>query len=140
DKETKIGNVYFKDFGILEFEKYMSLRIGESAKKTWFFRVDFRSGIKTARYLFFFGSASYDMKNETDVTLHIAREEPSGSFRYEKLSNISQQNVPATIEIGYKPKDEKFVAKARTGARRADKIESIGNNFFEDVIAKHFRA
>lgn len=140
DESATVGRVYFKDFGNLEFEKYLSLRIGESAKKTWFFRVDFRSGSSAVRYLFFFGSPSYDLRNETDVTLHLAREEPSGSFRYEKLVSLSQPNVPTTVEIGYKPKDEKFLAKSRMGRHRVEKIEEIGRLFFEDVIEKHFQS
>jgi len=139
DEGASVGHVYFKDFGNLEFEKYLSLRGGDSAKKTWFFRVDFRSGDRAVRYLFFFGSPSYSLRAETDVTLHVAREEPAGSFRYERLDSIPLPNVPAMVEIGYKPKEEKFVAKTRNGARRTDKIEKIGGSFFEDVVSKHFQ-
>jgi len=42
------------------------------------------------------------------------------------------------MEIGYKPKDEKFLTKSRAGALRIDKIEKIGGMFFEDVVSKHF--
>ena len=54
DRAFTFGNVYFKDFGNLEFEKYSALRGGESAKRTWFLRIDFRSAKTSARYLFFF--------------------------------------------------------------------------------------
>ncbi len=53
--QASIGRnrVYFRDYEPLEFDKYMSLRERESTKHTWFFRVDFRRGARTARYLFF---------------------------------------------------------------------------------------
>ncbi len=138
DEGDETGRVYFKDFGTLEFEKYLSLRGGGSAKRTWFFRIDFRSGDKAVRYLFFFGAPSYDLRSEVDVTVHLAREEPVGSFRYERLTAMSQPNVPATVEIGYKAKDEKFVAKAQSGRKKKDKIETIGKALLEDIVEKHF--
>ena len=56
-----LGEIYFVDLGTLEFEKYLSLKNRGSAKKTWFFRLDFRSGPHAARYLFFFGSPSLSL-------------------------------------------------------------------------------
>lgn len=50
--EAVLGRVWFKDFGTLELEKYASLRGRQSAKRTWFFRLDLRSGDTAARYLF----------------------------------------------------------------------------------------
>ena len=55
--EYGYGGVYLKDFGNWEFEKYSALRRGQSAKRTWFFRIDFTRGETTVRYLFFFGHA-----------------------------------------------------------------------------------
>ena len=99
-------------FGNLEFEKYSALRNGHSAKKTWSFRLDFRRGETTARYLFFFGQASYAMRGSCSVTLHVAREEPANSFNYERLDNISSQNIPDVAEIGYDIHKERFVVRA----------------------------
>jgi Fic family protein len=36
DESSSFGNVYFKDFGMLELEKYLALKSGDSAKRTWF--------------------------------------------------------------------------------------------------------
>jgi Fic family protein len=135
-----LGRVYFKDFGTLEFEKYLSLRDGQSTKKTWFFRVDFRSESKAARYLFFFGSPSYVLQSECDVTLHIAREEPAGSFNYERLSTLSMPNVPHIFEIGYRPKEEVFVTGIVGGKASKGKIENITQNLFEEIVQKHFQS
>jgi Fic family protein len=137
-ESTTLGRVYFRDFGALEFEKYLALRSGESAKKTWFIRLDFRLGDRTARYIFFFGYASPELRPECDVTLHVAREEPAGSFFYETLTNITSPNVPSLVEIGYKPGAERFVARYRSGGIRTGRIEEIGRNFFEEVVKLHF--
>lgn len=55
--QSSLYQVYFTDFGHLDFEKFVALKQGQSAKRTWFFRVDFRVGQRAARYLFFFGLA-----------------------------------------------------------------------------------
>jgi Fic family protein len=137
NQSSSVGHVYFKDFGTLEFEKYLSLRQGESVKKTWFFRIDFRQGDLAARYMFFFGFPGQQLKPHTDVTLHVSREEPSGSWHYERLDYITAPNVPDLREFGYVPKEEQFVAR-EVGRTARGKIEPIGKRFFDEVIAKHF--
>ena len=104
DKSAMLADVWFKDFGYLELEKYLALKSNSSAKKTWFFQVDFRSGERVARYLFFFGFPSYVLRNQTEVSLHVAREEPPGSFYYERLENVSAPNTPTLGEVGYNSK------------------------------------
>lgn len=138
DGSAAIGNIYFKDFGVLEYEKYLSLRAGGSAKKTWFFRIDFRSENRSARYLFFFGSPSYSLRRECDVTLHLSREEPAGSFHYERLDKISSPNVPDIHELGYKPESERFVVRGAGRRPRQEKLEALGRRFFDEVVSKHF--
>ena len=140
DEAITYGSVYFKDFGNLEFEKYSALRRGESAKHTWFLRIDFRRADTTARYLFFFGHASYKMRDRCDVTLHIAREEPTNSYHYEKLEHVSAANVPDLVEIGYEMPKERFVERMRNGRSRYNRVEDFGKRFFEEVVAKHFSA
>lgn len=136
---AQFGKGYFKDFGSLEKEKYLSLRLGESAKKTWFFRIDFKSGERVARYLFFFGFPSYQMKPETEVTLHVAREDPPNSFTYERLTNLTGTDIPSLVEIGYKASEERFVALEKNGQLHSGRIEEIGRKFFEQVIQIHFQ-
>lgn len=138
DGSAAIGSVYFKEFGDLEFEKYLSLKTGGQARRTWFFRIDFRSEERTARYLFFFGSASYPMRGQCDVTLHVSREEPPGSFNYEKLDHIKAPNVPDIHELGYKADIERFVARGKSARPKQEKLEALGRRFFDEVVAKHF--
>jgi len=135
---ANMGGIYFKDFASLEFEKYLSLKNQGSAKKTWFFRLDFRSGDGAARYLFFFGSPSQAMRRSADVTLHISREFPPGSFYYERLDAITAPNVPHVFEIGYKAEDETFIVRGPNNATRAEKIDALCRRFVQEVVEKHF--
>ena len=128
--------LYFKPFDLLEFEKYQSLRNGVPAKRTWFFRIDMRSERESARYLFFFGGPSYKLKSESEVTLHIAREEEP--YYYERLEAISSPNVPSICEIGYSASSEQFVAHYKGGSITKGKIETLGRVFVDDVGRLHF--
>ncbi len=135
---AQMGDFFLKDFGNLEFERYAALRHGESAKRTWFLRVDFRRGETSARYLFFFGHTSQKLKGRCDVTLHVAREEPASSFHYESIEYLQAENLPGLIEVGYEMKKERFVVRLRDGRSRVSGVEELIRRFFEDVIAKHF--
>ena len=132
------GNVYFRDFGSLEFEKYSALRLRKSAKRTWLLRIDFPRGDTTARYLFFFGHGSDAMRSRCDVTLHVAREDPPNSFHYERVEHVQSTNVPGLAEVGYEMSKERFVIRMRNGRPRASRVEEFNRLFFEDVVAKHF--
>ena len=134
------GDVYFKDFGNLEFEKYSALKLGESAKRAWFFRIDFRSGGKTARYLMFFGYAHSKLHGQCDVTLHVAREDPPNFYHYERLDTITAPNVPDLVEIGYLMSEERFMVRSRSNNIGSGRVEEFGRRFFEDVVSKHFSA
>lgn len=136
DESSTFARVYFKDFGTLEFEKYASLRQGQSAKRTWFFRIDFRSGEIAARYLFFFGAPSPTLRRECDVTAHVSREE--GSYHYVRLDHLTAPNVPDLREIGYLPAEERFVAHYGAGTLKRDRVEAIGKQFIEQVVSMHF--
>jgi Fic family protein len=136
--DSPLAPVWFKDFGQLELEKYLALKGNDSAKRTWFFRIDFKSGRKSARYLFFFGSPSYSLRGRTDVSLHIAREEPTGSFEYERLDVLAAPNVPDLTEIGYEASHEVFLARKKSGHVSASKVEKICRDFFDNVVQRHF--
>ena len=129
---------YFRDFGVIEFEKFVSLSSGGSAKKTWFFRLDVRTEAKSARYLFFFARPSHEMNSfNTEVSIRISREEPEGSFHYEPLDHIDRDNVPTIREIAYSIQDETY--KYRKDRLVFDtKVESLAKDFFEEVRSSHF--
>ncbi len=139
--EVRFARMYFKDFGMLDSEKYLVLRQGESAKRTWFFRVDFRAEEKAARYLFWFARPSGTLREQgCEVTAHISREEPIGSYFYERLPGLTAPNVPDLFEIGYRPDSERFVGLYRGNKLKKDRIESIGRRFLEEVVRLHFQS
>lgn len=140
NNEEIIGSVRFRDFGTLEFQKYLALSGGGSAKRTWFMRIDFIRSTKTARYLFFFGRASSHVVDRCNVTLHLAREEPPKSFNYERLDGLQLGNVPDFLEVGYELHQEQFIVLRRSGmVSDIPRVEEFGRSFFSDIIQKHFR-
>ncbi len=131
-----LAQIYIRHYGMLEFEKYIALRQRQSAKRTWFFRIDFVRGDTTVRYLHFFGFANRPMSDYAAVSLHLSREE--GPYYYERLDNIARTNVPGLREIAYSPMSETFIARKLDDCSEL-KIEQIAKGFFEEVVAKHFR-
>lgn len=135
------GRLYFVDFEMPELEKYKSLRERRSAKRTWFFRIDFRRLETRFRYLFFFESAGWEMKNAgCYVTLYIAREMPPNSRHYERLEDLDATTVPDLIEVGYHAATERFMFRPHKGEIESDMIENIGKRFFQQVIERNFTA
>lgn len=133
--ETGIyGNVKLKDFGSLEFEKYVSLRNGISAKRSWFSRIDFERGRTTSRYLFFFGHPSREMSGRCNVTIHVARETPINSLRHERLENINEPHIPSLCEIGYEIQKEQFAVRYKNRLPQNTSLETWGRRFFEEVM------
>jgi hypothetical protein len=130
--------VYLKEFGQLEFEKYASLRRGDSAKRTWFFRLDFRSGVKAARFLFFFGSSSYSMRQYRgpDVSLFVAYE--SAPFSFQRIEESSRQDLPELVEIAYDAASEQFICRYRSGNIRGEKVEHLGKIFIDQISQRQF--
>ncbi|MDX2162504.1 MAG: Fic family protein [bacterium] len=141
-QEQMSVRVKLKDFGSLELEKYQSLREAQSAKLTWYFRVDVadeRSKANVKRYMFFWGYASTPMSNvvgKKAVTLHIAAE--TDPFHYVKLrdTKFPASNVPAIVEIGYMPAEETFVYMDRSLGFHKVRAEEIAKEFVEQAITK----
>ena len=80
------------------------------------------------------------MLKNCQVTLHAAREEPSGSFNYERLEHIKSDNVPELAEIGYNMSRERFVVRGRNNRPRMAGVEELTKRFFEDIVRMHFGA
>lgn len=73
-----------------------------------------------------------------DVTLHLSREEPAGSFHYEFLDQIAAPNVPNLVEIGYNPEAEAFVVRGVDSRVREEKVDSLCRLFIQEVVEKNF--
>lgn len=135
-----MSKIHFKDFGSLELEKYLSLKAQGSAKRTWFFGLEIRSGAQAAKYLFFFGSRSHNLRSERDaeVTLHIAREDPPGSFQYTRCDSSPSSKDPDIVEIAYSPSKEAILARRRGGSAREQKVDSIVREFVQQIVERNF--
>ena len=132
-----VGSVFlqFKDYGTLSFEKYLSLRGGRTAKKTWFFGVEFRQGDRRARYLFFFGYSDYRLKPRAPVVLILAKDTDYGG--YVQLRNINQSNKPDMVQVGFDMKEQTFVALTISGVQEG-KVEDFARKFFDQAVQRDF--
>ena len=126
--------VYFKEFGHLDLNKYLALHKGQSAKRTWFFRVDLVRGSQSARYLFFFGYGSIQTRSKTPVVLYIAREDPPGSFYYQRLRDADAPMISSFTEIGYDINSERFVRIDHYDRMNEANVEQIARQFVDDVV------
>ena len=133
----KVGSVRlnFKDYGRLSSEKYLSLRDGRSAKRTWFFGIEFRQGGKRARYLFFFGYSDHQLKPRAPVVLILAKDTDYGG--YVQLRNITQSNKPDMVQVGFDMKEQTFVALMIKDVQEG-KVEDFAKKFFEQVVQRDF--
>jgi hypothetical protein len=140
EQAGSFARIYFEDFGGLEFEKYLTLRDGRMTKRTWSFRVDFKSAQKAARYLYFFGFPSYAMSESLQagdrVTLHVATE--ISPFLYERLDNLQREDLPDIREVAYSAGEEQFVVRTAKGVIQKQRVEEIVRLFFEQVIQRNF--
>lgn len=136
NEQLSVGSVslHFRDFGTLDFHKYLSLRDGGSAKRTWDFGLEFRRGQRRARYLFFYGYADYRLRRRTRVILIIAKDI---DFSYEKLQDITQSNKPDIYQVGFDIKEQTFVALTVSGVQEA-KVEDLARRFFQQVVERDF--
>lgn len=133
---SKVGTIHLREFGMLEFEKYVALRQRQSAKGTWFFRLDFVREDRAARYLHTFRWAHPDLSDHAKVSVRLGREVKP--FQYDWLGNIASTNVPSLREVAYSPAKEAWVSKHASGPVRQGKIEDVARGFLEEVMGCHF--
>lgn len=139
DDDKLVQGVEFKAFGALTFEQYQSIRLVQSAKKTWFMRLAFYHQNKpiSVHYVFFFTGASPLMAahlGANQVSLHVATE-VYPSF-YEKLKDLPADLVPDILEISYLPSAESFVYLDRDGAIHQVRAEELGKEFIRQGFQK----
>ena len=135
---TTVGSVHlqFKDFGTLSFEKYVSLRDGGSAKKTWFFGIRFKADGKDVKYLFFFGYSDYRLRQRARVILILAKDI---DHSYVPLKDITQSNKPDIFQVGFDIASQTFVALTISGVQER-KVENFAREFFTQVVQHDFGA
>jgi Fic family protein len=134
---ANIVTVQFTGYDVIDFEKYLNAQQGVIIKRSWFFRLDFVSGQKHTRYMFFFGLPSAPIRYEkaSGVSVFISREE--SPFFYEKLDQIRESQVPNLREIAYSSESESFICRYGTNKVEAKKVEAFGREFIEEAIRIH---
>ena len=130
------GDVRFKckDFGSLEFEKYRQLSNSKSAKRTWFFGLEFNKGYKQVRYMFFFGYADDRLNERTPVTLIIGKHI---DYYYERLEDVSQPNIPDIHQVGFDMKKQTFLTLTPHAVQER-KAQEIAQDFIGQVVKRDF--
>ena len=135
-RETQSVNLKFKPFGTLSDEKYLALREKRSAKKTWFFGIEFNSEHRRARYLFFFGYPEYVLNPHTSVILILAKDVDL-NYHYVTMREVSQPNRLDIYQVGFDMKEQKFVASTAGGVWEG-RVEDLAYQFFNQVIERDF--
>ena len=137
--------VFFKEFDAIDSDKYLQIKRTGRAKRTWFFRVDFRYDSRSARYLFWFVRTHRvirdSVRSVSPVSLLVSREDPSGSFFYTTLDDIRQsgrEDLPDLRELTYDPSSESFVSRYEGGTVRSDQISGLVKSFVGEVIQRNF--
>lgn len=133
-----------KDFGSLEFEKYEGFRNKQSAKRSWFFRLDFLHENKARRCLFFFGYAGHQLGsllNGRGVTIHISQERPEvEQFYYDRLDSNKDKTAPDLCDIGFNLESMQFVARTRNGcAVKVSSVEKVVQEFFSQIVDRQMK-
>lgn len=138
NEKLSVGSVslYFRDFGALDFQKYLSLRDGGSAKRTWDFGIVFQRRDRRVRYLFFYGNADYSIRHRARVVLLVAKA-IGYEYEYVLLQDITQTNTPDIYQVGFDMDTQSFVALTVSGPREA-KAEAFARQFFEQVVERDF--
>ena len=139
NQTTTVRSVYvrFKDFGTLSSEKYLALRDKGTAKRTWFFGIEFNSEIKRARYLFFFGYPDQVIDQHASVILILAKD-PELNYVYAPVEELTQSNTPDIFQVGFNLKEQKFVASIIGGRSWEGKVEDLAWKFFDQVMQRDF--
>ena len=126
----------FKDFGVLSSEKYLALREKSTAKRTWFFGIEFNSEKRRARYLFWFGYPDYRINQHSTVILILSKDLDL-NYNYLSMNEITQPNRLDIFQVGFDMKRQEFVAST-AGGMWTGTVEEFAYKFFEQVVERDF--
>jgi len=135
NEKMPFDTVRFKEFGALDFDKYQRLRNERSAKKTWFFGLEFHGDNRRARYVFFFGYADHQLRQRSPVVLFVAKD-IDYTYNYVRLKEITQPNIPDIQQIGFDIKEQDFILAKISGVAQKSKAEDLARQFFDQVIKR----
>ncbi|MXZ87427.1 MAG: Fic family protein [Gemmatimonadetes bacterium] len=140
------SQVYFKDFDLITQDRYLQIKRTGTAKRTWFFRVDFRHGSRSARYLFWFVRTRQHVRSQVStiapVSVIISREDPSDSFFYSTLDELRQagrEDVPDLRAITFDPASESYYSMYAGDQTRSEQVSSLVRSFVSQVVQRNFQ-
>jgi len=129
-------NLKFKDFGILSSEKYLALREKRTARRTWFFGIEFKRENRRARYLFYFGYPDNTISQHTSVILILAKDLELNYF-YVPMHELTQRNRLDIFQVGFNIKKQECIASTAGGIWTGT-AEDLAWKFFNQVIERDF--
>lgn len=127
-------NLRFKDFGNLSSEKYLALREKRTARRTWFFGIEFKRENRRARYLFYFGYPDYTISQHTSVILILAKDLELNYF-YVPMNELTQPNRLDIFQVGFNIKKQECVASTVDGIWTGT-AEDLAWKFLTQVIER----
>lgn len=140
DLRSRGVQVYFKQFDNLTPEKYLQIKRGGRAKRTWAFRVDFRLRDRSARYLFWFWKTRREMEHKASgvspVSVTISREHPPDAYNYvllDEIGHAAKEGLPDIREISYDEQAERFVCRFAMDYVRQKQVSDIVTEFVQQV-------
>lgn len=145
DLHDQGAQVYFKQFDKLTPEKYLQIKRAGGVKRTWAFRVDFRRGERSARYLFWFWKTKREMRIQarsvSPVALAISREDPPDEYHYTLLDDLSssgREDIPEIREVSYDEEAERFICRFGVDRIAARQVADVVKEFVEQVVKRNF--
>jgi len=146
-KITATGlEVQFRAFSTIDELAWDNIRNGIGAKQTWFFTLTFRHGIKTLRYIFFFGKHFWKIqdteveKAEPRVALLISEQEadqdgqllysiPNCPIALREVFAVGSEIVGVTLPPGGNPEKDAVYMRNTGGLK-------LAQDFIEHVILR----
>jgi Fic family protein len=135
--------IQLQNFDIIDQATWETLRSGGSAKKTWFFKVNFRKPDRAVWYYFYFGRHIWHTEDSIEddgpfVAILVSEQHPGEDFaiRIDEIENspVSLREL-IIFERSLVRRRWDYLSSRMTYDRDVKPIE-VAKNFFEDVILK----
>lgn len=135
--------VNFKDYGSLDFEKYLALRSKGRASRTWLFGLNFKYGEIDQRFIFWFAShyrSAQDIRDfgQNAITILLSMQDSAGG--YKKLEDFESEDRITLRELLVV--DREFFRKRYNPVKRVLEWDEnispteIAQHFIQEVLAK----
>lgn len=135
--------VNFKDYGSLDFEKYLDLKSKGRATRTWLFGLNFKYGEIDQRFIFWFDShyrSAQDIRDfgQNAITILLSMQDSAGG--YKKLEDFESEDRITLRELLVV--DRGFFRKRYNPVSRNLEWDEdisptdIAQNFIQEVLAK----